>query len=134
MSIFHYEYLPFDGAELFTVVCLTQKDGKYPTVICRNPYVDSAEGAPEAEDFDEILRHPDRDDPFWHTRFGGGEAHEAIKNAGIPILLVTGFYDIYTGGVFDMWRGLYSEQTTARVAENTVVLEQSYLDIPVADK
>ena len=57
-----------------------------------------------AEDFDEILRHPKRSDPFWNTRYGGGEAHEAIKHAHIPILLVTGFYDIYTGGVFDMWR------------------------------
>ena len=59
-----------------------------------------------AEDFDEILRHPKRDDPFWGTRYGGGEAHDAIKHANIPILLVTGFYDIYTGGVFDMWNGL----------------------------
>jgi len=62
-----------------------------------------------AEDFDEILRHPDRNDPFWSTRFGGGEAHEAIRHARIPILLVTGFYDIYTGGVFDMWKGLDDE-------------------------
>lgn len=59
-----------------------------------------------AEDFDEILRHPRRDDPFWQTRYGGGEAHDAIKHADIPILLVTGFYDIYTGGIFDMWHGL----------------------------
>lgn len=59
-----------------------------------------------AEDFDEILRHPDKNDAFWSTRFGGVEAHDAIKSAEIPILLVTGFYDIYTGGVFDMWRGL----------------------------
>jgi len=59
-----------------------------------------------AADFDEILRHPDKNDAFWRTRFGGGEAHDAIRNAGIPVLLVTGFYDIYTGGVFDMWRGL----------------------------
>ena len=62
-----------------------------------------------AEDFDEILRHPNQNDGFWSTRFGGGEAHEAIKHAGIPILLVTGFYDIYTGGVFDMWQGLDDE-------------------------
>ena len=62
-----------------------------------------------AEDFDAILAHPDRDDPFWQTRFGGGEAHEAIRHAHIPILLVTGFYDIYTGGVFDMWKTLDDE-------------------------
>ena len=59
-----------------------------------------------AEDFDEILRHPDRNDHFWQTRYGGGEARDAIKHANIPILLVTGFYDIYTGGIFDMWNAL----------------------------
>ena len=59
-----------------------------------------------AADFDEILRHPDKNDAFWQTRFGGGEAKDAIMHARIPILLTTGFYDIYTGGVFDMWRGL----------------------------
>ena len=67
------------------------------------------------EDFDEILRHPKRDDPFWNTRFGGGEARDAIKHANIPILLVTGFYDIYTGGVFDMWNEL-DEATKAKSA------------------
>lgn len=59
-----------------------------------------------AEDFDAILMHPDENDPFWQTRFGGGEARGAIQNATIPILLVTGFYDIYTGGIFDMWKQL----------------------------
>ena len=68
-----------------------------------------------AADFDEILRHPDRDDPFWDTRFGGGESKNAITHAQIPILLTTGFYDIYTGGVFDMWRGL-DEKTRALCA------------------
>jgi predicted acyl esterase len=24
--------------------------------------------------FDELLKHPDKNDPFWETRFGGGEA------------------------------------------------------------
>ena len=60
-------------------------------------------------DFDEILRHPDRNDPFWNTRFGGGEAKDAIKHANIPILLITGFYDLYTGGVFDTWFDLDAE-------------------------
>ena len=69
----------------------------------------------EAKDFDEILKHPDKNDTFWETRYGGGEAHEAIKHANIPILLVTGFYDIYTGGIFDMWNGL-DEQTRKKSA------------------
>ena len=68
-----------------------------------------------AEDFDEILRHPNQNDDFWKTRYGGGEAHDAIKHAGIPILLVTGFYDIYTGGVFDMWKRL-DENTRSKCA------------------
>lgn len=68
-----------------------------------------------AEDFDEILKHPDRNDAFWNTRYGGGEAHDAIKHANIPILLVTGFYDLYTGGVFDMWKGL-DEDTKSKCA------------------
>ena len=68
-----------------------------------------------AEDFDEILRHPNQSDAFWSTRFGGGEAHDAIKHANIPILLVTGFYDIYTGGIFDMWKCL-DENTKSKSA------------------
>ena len=61
-------------------------------------------------DFDEILRHPDRSDPFWsETRYGGAEAHDAIRHARIPILIVTGFYDIYTGAIFDMWNALDPE-------------------------
>ncbi len=63
-----------------------------------------------AEDFDEILRHPKKDDPFWTTtRVGGAEARGAEKHANIPILFVTGFYDIYTGGIFDMWNSLYAK-------------------------
>ena len=69
----------------------------------------------KAEDFDEILRHPNKNDEFWQTRYGGGEAHNAIKHANIPILLTTGFYDIYTGGVFDMWNGL-DEPTKSKSA------------------
>ena len=61
------------------------------------------------EDFDEILKHPSKDDAFWNTRYGGVESRDAIKHAKIPILLVTGFYDIYVGGMFDMWRGLDDE-------------------------
>lgn len=62
-----------------------------------------------AESFDEVLRHPSADDPFWLTRFGGGEARDAVRHVRIPVLLVTGFYDIYTGGVFDMWNSMDDE-------------------------
>ncbi|MCI8554365.1 MAG: CocE/NonD family hydrolase [Clostridiales bacterium] len=68
-----------------------------------------------ASDFDEILLHPDREDAFWSTRQGGGEAHDAVRQAHLPLLLVTGFYDIYTGGIFDMWNGL-DEETRSQSA------------------
>jgi len=60
--------------------------------------------------FDEKLHHPDRNDAFWNTRNGGGERRNAIQNADIPILLTAGFYDISTGGIFDMWNAL--DETT----------------------
>ena len=63
----------------------------------------------EVESSSEALKHPNRDDPFWQTRFGGGEAHDAVKHTKVPILLVTGFFDIYTGGIFDMWNGMDEE-------------------------
>ncbi len=66
-------------------------------------------------DFDAILQHPKKDDPFWQTRFGGGESINALKNADIPILLTTGYYDLYTGGIFDMWHSL-DAQTKAKSA------------------
>jgi putative CocE/NonD family hydrolase len=56
----------------------------------------------KVEALDEILRHPNKNDEFWNTRYGGGEERDAIKHANIPILLTTGFYDIFTGGVIDM--------------------------------
>ena len=67
-------------------------------------------------DFDEILKHPKKDDPFWTThRYGGAEAHDALKNANIPILITTAFYDIYTGGIFDIWNNL-SQETREKCA------------------
>lgn len=60
----------------------------------------------DSPDLDQTLAHPRRDDPFWQTPLGGSEAHNAVANAGIPILLTTGFYDIYTGGIFDMWNAM----------------------------
>ncbi|MBE6709085.1 MAG: hypothetical protein E7578_07590, partial [Ruminococcaceae bacterium] len=38
--------------------------------------------------------------------YGGGETKDAVKNAQIPILFVTALFDIFEGGMFDMWNGL----------------------------
>ncbi len=35
----YYKYLPLNGEELFTVVLLPAKEGKFPVVVCRSPYV-----------------------------------------------------------------------------------------------
>ncbi len=42
-------YLKHDGEEFFTVILLPRGEGKFPVVICRSPYVKSAEELPEAE-------------------------------------------------------------------------------------
>ena len=62
-------------------------------------------GRPEPA-FDNVVRHPRRDDPFWTSRApgSGAEYRNALKKSSMPILLKTGFYDIYTEGVCDMWR------------------------------
>ena len=39
----YYEYLPVDGAELFTMICKPSENGTFPTAILRSPYVDHAE-------------------------------------------------------------------------------------------
>ena len=56
-----------------------------------------------AEDFDLLLSAPDRENSYWNTRYGGNDARGATENVNFPILFTTGFYDIYTGGIFDMW-------------------------------
>ena len=64
----------------------------------------------EVPALEEEFRHPDPHDPFWKTPAGGSEYHDACRNCDIPILLVTAFYDIYTGGVLDIWNGLPEER------------------------
>lgn len=64
------------------------------------------ESAPE---FDEFLKHPDKNDPFWDTHLGGGKERNALKNVKIPVLIETSWYDIFEGGVFDMWQDMSKE-------------------------
>lgn len=60
----------------------------------------------QVPDFDEMLKAPNRDHPFWNTRFGGNDARNATDDVNFPMLITTGFYDIYTGGIFDMWNNM----------------------------
>lgn len=78
-------------------------------------------------DFDDMLRSPDPGDPFWQTHAGGTDARGATEHARIPILLTTGFYDIYTGGIFDMWNRM-DEETRSQSA--LVVSPYSHGDSP----
>jgi putative CocE/NonD family hydrolase len=64
---------------------------------------------------DEEFSHPDPADPFWETPDGGGDYRKALENLKIPVLFTTGFYDIYTEGVLDMWESL-SPESRARCA------------------
>lgn len=53
--------------------------------------------------FDEVLRHPWPEDPYYQTPEGGVHFLHALDKLNIPILLITGFYDIYTEGVLQMF-------------------------------
>jgi len=68
-----------------------------------------------AEDFDATLCAPNPNDEFWNTKFGGIETIGATDNINFPVLFTTGFYDIYTGGIFDMWNNM-SEESRKRCA------------------
>lgn len=73
------------------------------------------------EDFDAMLASPNPDDVFWNTRFGGNDARGATDNVKFPILFTTGFYDIYTGGIFDMWN-----QMTETTRKNCALVVSPY--------
>ncbi|MBQ9099140.1 MAG: CocE/NonD family hydrolase [Clostridia bacterium] len=60
-------------------------------------------------DFDEMLRSPRPTDPFWQSHNGGADARAATEQLSFPALFTTGFYDLYTGGIFDMWNRMSPE-------------------------
>ncbi len=60
-------------------------------------------------DFEEMLISERFENPFWNTRNGGNDARSALKNAGFPILLTTGYNDYYIGGMFKMWEEMSPE-------------------------
>ena len=61
---------------------------------------------------DNVLSHPRPDDPFWrsHELGSGVDYLDAIGKSTMPVLLRTAFYDIYTDGVCEMWRGMTPER------------------------
>ncbi len=69
----------------------------------------------KSDDFDELLLHPDSSDPFWTTNTERSHYHNAVKSTKTPILLTTGYYDIFEGGVISMWNEM-NEDTKSRSA------------------
>ena len=68
-------------------------------------------GRPEPA-LDNVFAHPRPDDPFWASGQAGSGAsyRQALLKSTMPVLLKTGFYDIYTEGVCDMWRELPADR------------------------
>ena len=62
--------------------------------------------------FDNVVEHPRRDDPYWHSDEPGSGAAglRAFLDSTMPILLMTGFYDPFSEGMFEMWRGAPPER------------------------
>ena len=64
----------------------------------------------KAEDFEELLLHPDPNDVFWKTPgYGGGEYTDSLVNSQIPIMFVGSWHVIYISGMFDIWRKFTTE-------------------------
>ena len=59
---------------------------------------------------DDMHKSSDPDDEYWQTEAGGRGYRKALSNYKFPILIVGGFYDIYTGENFKMWNSLAPEQ------------------------
>lgn len=63
----------------------------------------------EVSSFDSVLRSPKPTDAFWETDEGGVNEREVIEKLKIPALFTTGFYDLYAGGIFNMWKRMSEE-------------------------
>ncbi|HBP37230.1 MAG TPA: hypothetical protein DD640_00500 [Clostridiales bacterium] len=58
--------------------------------------------------FDDLLRHPQPEDPFWQADGICTNLAGAVRDATIPILLTTSFYDIFADGILDLWTRISS--------------------------
>lgn len=56
-----------------------------------------------SKSLDEYLMHPNKDDPFWDTDMGGKHQRSAVVECNVPMLVVTGFFDIFCKGSHHMW-------------------------------
>ncbi|MBO7341774.1 MAG: CocE/NonD family hydrolase [Clostridia bacterium] len=72
-----YTYLKVDGAELFTVVCLPDEVGTFPTVLFRKPYQDAEVNMTEQEVADLYLEKKEK----WLAR-GYAFVHQHCRGRG----------------------------------------------------
>lgn len=77
----------------------------------------------EEPSFNSVLSHPRADDPFWSSNEPGSgiDFRDAMLKSTMPVMLKGAFYDIYTDGVFAMWR----EMPMSRRANCTLVVDAS---------
>ncbi len=61
------------------------------------------------KEYDTPLLYPEKTVPYWNTKAGGSEYRNAVVKAKIPLLIISSFYDIFTGGIFDMWKSVPEE-------------------------
>ena len=82
--------------------------------------------------FDNVMRHPRRDDPFWLSGEPGSGAasRRAFQASTMPILLMTGQYDMFFDGMCDMWRAAPRE----RLANCALIIDAYDHDGRLADE
>lgn len=83
------------------------------------------------QDFDEMLKAPNPDHEFWNTPIGGSDTKGVTENVNFPVLFTTGFYDLYTGGIFDMWKKMSKK---SRSRSSLLVSPYDHTDIYSAEK
>ena len=85
MSYAYYEYIEDRGDRLFTVVLLPEREGGFPTVVCRSPYVKNTVD----QDENDVVRACENTYAPWllrgyavvfqHCR-GAGEKHGRVRS------------------------------------------------------
>lgn len=81
--------------------------------------------------FNNVMAHPRRDDPFWKSDEPGSGAsyRRGFLDSKMPILLVTGAYDMFCEGMSDMWR----ETPRERLANCALLVDAYDHDARLAD-
>lgn len=133
MSHAYYTYVESEGERLFTVVSLPDKNGTFPIVIARSPYVDNMAGKTPEEVSDYVGGcHAGWNEAGDEVMLGFTfDEHAFVVKAGeqLRVDISSSAYGLYVPHTNN--RGHFALQTTATIARNTVVLDKSTLTLPV---